>query len=249
MRMAKDTQNRKWIFTKHENGKWLIDRDGYIWVDRQRQHRLVWETYYGKIPKGLQIHHIDGNKQNNAIENLQLVDAKLHKKIHSGCELRDGVWFKPCHDCGEFKNEKTEYYYLKKQVYSVCKICWNNKVDARIERIRADILKDCPPDSVIMFVNGKLNDFNDGNYYVTSKFERALFYSGGKKIDGVWWKPCSVCKRFLRMDDDNFYRRTAGSGGYEERCKECNREYKRIWNKKKAKKYSNLPDTIPIGGT
>ncbi len=35
-------------------------------------HRLVWETHYGKIPEKMAIHHINGNKQDNRIENLSL---------------------------------------------------------------------------------------------------------------------------------------------------------------------------------
>ena len=36
-------------------------------------HRFVWECFYGMIPDGLQINHIDTNKHNNKLTNLQLV--------------------------------------------------------------------------------------------------------------------------------------------------------------------------------
>ena len=36
-------------------------------------HRLVWETFNGPIPKGMEIDHIDHNKTNNALNNLQLM--------------------------------------------------------------------------------------------------------------------------------------------------------------------------------
>jgi transposase len=36
-------------------------------------HRLIWEYFNGPIPEGLQINHIDGNKLNNLLENLELV--------------------------------------------------------------------------------------------------------------------------------------------------------------------------------
>lgn len=36
-------------------------------------HRLVWITFYGPIPEGLQINHKDENKSNNSLANLELV--------------------------------------------------------------------------------------------------------------------------------------------------------------------------------
>lgn len=49
----------------------------------KRLHRYVWEQINGEIPKGYQIHHIDFNKDNNDISNLQLVSSSEHHKIHS----------------------------------------------------------------------------------------------------------------------------------------------------------------------
>ena len=39
----------------------------------RRGHRLVYETFGGKIKKGFEIDHIDGNKHNNDITNLRAV--------------------------------------------------------------------------------------------------------------------------------------------------------------------------------
>ena len=46
-------------------------------------HRYVWEFYNGKIPKGYEIHHKDGNRANNTIENLQCLSKSEHQKLHS----------------------------------------------------------------------------------------------------------------------------------------------------------------------
>ena len=37
------------------------------------EHRYVWEQHNGKIPKGMQIHHINGKHNDNRIENLAIV--------------------------------------------------------------------------------------------------------------------------------------------------------------------------------
>lgn len=46
-------------------------------------HRLIWETYRGPIPKGYIVHHINGNKKDNRIENLSCISVKEHNKIHA----------------------------------------------------------------------------------------------------------------------------------------------------------------------
>lgn len=50
--------------------------------------RIIWErANKRKVPKGFVIHHIDRNRQNNKIENLQLLSysdhAKIHKRYHN----------------------------------------------------------------------------------------------------------------------------------------------------------------------
>lgn len=46
-------------------------------------HRLVWETFIGEIPKDKVIDHIDNNKLNNRLDNLQLLTFQNNlKKIY-----------------------------------------------------------------------------------------------------------------------------------------------------------------------
>ena len=45
-------------------------------------HRVIWIYCKGDIPKGYHIHHIDGNKANNQIENLQLISPSEHQSLH-----------------------------------------------------------------------------------------------------------------------------------------------------------------------
>ena len=41
-------------------------------------HRLVWETFVCRIPDGMQINHIDENKLNNSLENLEMCTPKYN---------------------------------------------------------------------------------------------------------------------------------------------------------------------------
>lgn len=50
---------------------------------RLLMHRYVWEYYNGKIPKGHEIHHIDFDRSNNDISNLQMLSRKEHRKLHA----------------------------------------------------------------------------------------------------------------------------------------------------------------------
>jgi uncharacterized protein YerC len=51
------------------------------------RYREKWEKAYGPIPKdnlgrSYDIHHIDGNRRNNSLENLQCVSLQEHYEIH-----------------------------------------------------------------------------------------------------------------------------------------------------------------------
>jgi hypothetical protein len=71
-----------------EFGVGYID-DGYIRICSQTEgnkgkylHRLVYEKHYGKVEKGMVIHHKNGNKLDNSIENLIAMPRNEHVKHH-----------------------------------------------------------------------------------------------------------------------------------------------------------------------
>jgi len=45
---------------------------------RHYLHRDIWESVNGKIPKGYDIHHKDGDRTNNHIDNLELYSKSEH---------------------------------------------------------------------------------------------------------------------------------------------------------------------------
>ena len=63
--------NNNYIFINYPNYKYR-----YI-------HQYIWMVANGcDIPEGYEIHHIDGNKLNNSIYNLELIEKYKHLSLH-----------------------------------------------------------------------------------------------------------------------------------------------------------------------
>lgn len=54
---------------------------------RERLHRYVWKHEVGNIPKGFHVHHINGDKADNRIENLAIMNQSGHSRLH-GAEIK-----------------------------------------------------------------------------------------------------------------------------------------------------------------
>lgn len=64
---------------KMKNGYFVIDLCKHSKYERFLVHRLVYETFYGKIPAGMEIDHIDTIRDNNRVENLRCVTHKENR--------------------------------------------------------------------------------------------------------------------------------------------------------------------------
>lgn len=84
-------------------------------------HRIIMENHIGRILNPNEVvHHIDGNKLNNNIENLQLLDSREHNKLHSASRGRKFVILK-CPQCGcLFNRGFNSSFYFKKAKASFC---------------------------------------------------------------------------------------------------------------------------------
>jgi hypothetical protein len=60
---------------------------------RLLQHRAIFAEALGvsSVPLLFEVHHIDGNGENNSLDNLALVTPKAHKKIHQ-LQKQDPKW-------------------------------------------------------------------------------------------------------------------------------------------------------------
>ena len=72
---------RREVRLRNKEGKVYIKKDGetYAFINstERRVCELVWEAFQGEIPQGFKITHIDGNKQNNRLDNLKLVKEEI----------------------------------------------------------------------------------------------------------------------------------------------------------------------------
>jgi hypothetical protein len=77
-------------FYKQKYGYWTIKE----WNKENKfyktilAHRWVWENVNGVIPEKMDIHHIDGDKDNNEISNLNIVSRSEHQKKNHAQELK-----------------------------------------------------------------------------------------------------------------------------------------------------------------
>jgi hypothetical protein len=64
--------------------------------NNKKLHRYIWEELNGNIPEGYVIHHIDFDKENNCIDNLQCMTREEHTALHHqhktlGVEIRKKI--------------------------------------------------------------------------------------------------------------------------------------------------------------
>lgn len=113
-----DVQASVPLRAKREKGQGTL-HDGYVRhnIDGKliREHQLIVEKALGKpLPKGAQIHHVDGNKKNNGPWNLVLCPSDAyHKLLHARQRAIDACGnasYRKCLFCKEWCDPETMQY-------------------------------------------------------------------------------------------------------------------------------------------
>ena len=74
-----------------------------------KNYREKYKRYYNiKFDKNYVVHHIDGNRENNAISNLVLLPSKLHAKYHFQKQIIEGYEI-PTKICGNALHNQSFY--------------------------------------------------------------------------------------------------------------------------------------------
>ena len=101
---------------------------GY-WVNntyRLRLHREKLRLELGLTKEqmeGLDVHHIDGNKDNNDISNLQLINKIKHVTTHAKEQVREKI-IKICEWCGEEYESSSNVAHKQRFCSEKCKMKW-----------------------------------------------------------------------------------------------------------------------------
>jgi hypothetical protein len=86
-------------------------------------HRFIWECANGEIPEGFDIHHKNGDKLNNSISNLELMERFEHNHLHKSGENHPN-WHKKF---SEKTRQKMSLAHKGKQMQAVVQLSLDNK--------------------------------------------------------------------------------------------------------------------------
>src|SRR3990167_5004956 len=81
---AKREAARSWT----SDGYILVKIPGIGWV---KEHKYIWEKANGTLPVGSVIHHINGEKDDNRIENLIAIPKKSHSCYLGNTNQKNGL--------------------------------------------------------------------------------------------------------------------------------------------------------------
>lgn len=65
------------------------------------EHHIVWWKKHGEVlPKGMVLHHVDGDHRNNKFKNLELLTGHEHRVRHGQAMRQKTLCLEKCFNCG-----------------------------------------------------------------------------------------------------------------------------------------------------
>jgi hypothetical protein len=102
------------------NGYWRLLKKHYPFSNPRGnvyEHRYIMYIYLSilnnkvtYLPKGYDVHHKNGNKLDNRIENLELIQSSTHSVVHQNDGNYIPIDGRTCYDCG---SEYTQEYWSR----------------------------------------------------------------------------------------------------------------------------------------
>lgn len=95
------TREKPGVYFHKEKGRWYVywrENGKRIIVSRAR---WMWEQAYGPLPKDHVVHHKDGNKENDLLENFEAMLRDEHTAYHNFVDAVDDavVIYRGNHEC------------------------------------------------------------------------------------------------------------------------------------------------------
>lgn len=124
---------------------WSIDKRGYVLIWFQdhprsvngyvREHILVMERHIGRhLEPNEIIHHKNGIKNDNRIENLEIMDVAQHHKMHQDAIRNSKEPF--CYECGRlWLGELNRWYHVKGTNQRRCWNCYQRELYKRTRAV------------------------------------------------------------------------------------------------------------------
>ena len=128
--------NRNFKYTNKDGTEKVCNCETYIYkYATVGVHRAMWAWYFNEVPKGLVVDHIDNNKKNNTLENLQLLTQGanvMKEREFSTKELKcrlnvprsfyEDKLFKAIEACREaqFNHDEEAYHTARGLKYIAC---------------------------------------------------------------------------------------------------------------------------------
>lgn len=152
-------------------------------------HQMVYEAFYDEVEEGCVVHHIDEDKKNNNINNLQKMTITEHAKHHMPKKYHD--CFVICPQCGKeflWTEQQQTFFYRnthrtqqRNKTLSDKPFCSKQCVGAYGAKQRKIFECGYRPNNINVFYNGSFyktfSTFNDCSLFLQKEFNLTVYRS------------------------------------------------------------------------